>query len=100
MATTFSSAKTALDEIAARIQANRNRLSVAQATASVADSDLAAMATAYGTIVTDINTLLTDAPADAAIITLKAEKDLLVTEFQALKTTAASMKSAVDAITV
>lgn len=95
MATTYTSARVALTEIAQRSDANRKRLDQAKATISAADADLGAMPTAYGTIVTDINAAAAAAPGDAALQALKAEKDKLVADFQALKTEAAALKTAV-----
>ena len=99
MATTFSTAKVALDEIASRIQSNRQKLQQAQALSASAESDLIAMQTQYASIVTDINNYVTDNPNDVALINLKAEKDKLVTEFNTLKAKATEMKNANNVIT-
>jgi F0F1-type ATP synthase membrane subunit b/b' len=96
--TTFSSAKVALDEIATRIQSDRQKLQQAQALAASAESDLAAMATQYATIVSDIDTYAAN-PGGTALVNLKAEKDQLVSEFNTLKTQATNMKNATAAIT-
>lgn len=99
MATTYSSATSALDEIRIRIQANRSKLLQAQALAASAESDLIAMQTAYGQIVTDIDTASANAPNDVAYTNLKADKDKLVAEFNTLKTGATNMKTATTGVT-
>ena len=98
MASTFSEMKTALDEIAARISRNRARLTQAVSSTVSAETDLTQMATDYSTVVSDINTFLTNNSNDEAAKTLKAEKDLLVSEFQALKTASTNMKAAVQGV--
>lgn len=100
MATTFSTAKVALDLIAQRIQQNRNNLIQAQSFALRAETDLTAMPTQFGTIISDINSAAAAAPSDAALQSLKLEKDKLVSEFTSLQATATSMKNATAAITV
>lgn len=100
MATTFSTAKVALDLIAQRIQSNRSKLTQAQAYALQAETDLAAMPSQFSTIISDIDAAASAAPSDAALQDLKLEKDKLVAEFAALQTTATSMKNATAAITV
>lgn len=94
MASTYSQIKTSLDEIAQRIKANRNRLTQAGAAITTAESDLNAMTADYSTIITDLNTAATNNPNDAAIKSAKAEADLLVAEFAALKSTATAKKNA------
>jgi hypothetical protein len=98
MATTYSTAKVALDEIAQRIQSNRQRLQQAKALAATAEGDLAAMPAQYGGVIADINAI--NAGNNAALQTLKAEKDQLVAEFTALQATATSMKTATAAVEV
>lgn len=94
MASTFSQIKTALDEIAQRINNNRNRLNQAGAAITTAESDLDAMTATYSTIISDLTTAATNNPNDAAIKAAKAEADLLVAEFAALKSTATAKKNA------
>ena len=95
---TFSEMKTALNEISERITRDRKRLVQCEASAIAAETDLTSMGTEYSGIVGDINQFLTNNPNDEAAKTLKAEKDLLVTEFQALKTAATSMKTAIQGV--
>lgn len=100
MATTFSTAKVGLDEIAARIQQHRKALENAKAGISSAKAALDGMATTYGQLVGDIDAAVTADPEDVAWANLKAEKDNLVAEFVTLTGTAGSMKTALDGITV
>lgn len=98
MATTFSERKVALDEIASRIRANSKRLTDARNQIVTAEADLTAMATAYMAIVTDMNTDAAANPSNTAYTTMKAEKDIMVTEFNALKTRATALKTAFDGV--
>lgn len=98
MATTFSSAKVGLDEIAARIQQNRQRMSQAKALPTTAESDLTTLEAQYTQLVVDINAAAQAAPGDAAWAAVKAETDKLVAEFMELKTNATELKEAVDLI--
>ena len=95
---TFSTIKTALDEISQRIQQADKRLTRAETEIGVAESDLAGLAGTYSLMITAIDDAATANPDDAAWQTAKAEKDLLVTEFQVLKTRATAMKNALAAL--
>lgn len=98
MAFTYSEITTALDEIRARIASNRSRLASARATVLQAETDLTAMNAAYSQYVTDLNTMVTANPDDAAVQAAKADKDRLVSDFQALKTKATNIKNAIDGV--
>jgi len=98
MATTFSKMKVGLDEIATRIRQNDQRLTQAAAYIQQAETDLAAMSAQYGTLVGDIDTAATANSGNAAYLATKAEKDLLVTEFTALKSRATALKTAVNGV--
>ena len=96
MATTFTQTKATLDEIASRSETNRKRLDQAKALIAQANSDLGAMATTYSAFVSDLNAAATANSEDLAWVAAKAEKDLMVADFQALKTTAAALLAAVS----
>ena len=98
MAATFSEAQVALDEIAARIQANSKRLTGASSTITQAEADLTAMASNYTAVVEAIDAAVALAPTDTAYVNLKAAKDKLVSEFQALKADATAMKNALAGV--
>lgn len=95
MATTYTQAKAVLDEIAARSEQNRKKLDQAKAVIVAADNDLGSMASAYYAFVSDLNALATANPDDAAIQAAKTEKDAMVTDFQALKTVSAGLRTAI-----
>jgi hypothetical protein len=95
MATTFATAKAALDEIAERLRTNNARLATAKSSTATAKSDLTAMGTAYAAIIQDIAAAAAANPNNPALTTMKAEADLLVAEFQAAKTRATTMNNAI-----
>lgn len=98
MATTYTQAKATLDEISTRSEANRKRLEQARQLIVTAESDLAAMATAYGTFVTDLDAAAAANPSDPAWQAAKAEKDLMVVDFNTIKTRATALKTAYDGV--
>lgn len=95
MATTYSEAKVALAEIATRIRANANRLAQAAALIQQAETDLAAMPTQFGTIISDIGAAAQANSSNTALVAAKAESDLLVAEFTELKTRATTLKTSI-----
>lgn len=99
MATTASQAISGILEISNRIQSNRSRLAQIQALAANAANDLEAMAAAYASLITDINTAANAAPTNAGLQSMKGNLALLQAEFQALLAKAQQMESAVQGIT-
>lgn len=95
MAVTFTQAKNTLDEIAKRSERNRQRVAQAKQLLATAASDLAAMATAYATFVSDLNTAAAANSDNTAWQGAKAEKDLMVSDFQTLKTEVETLSEAV-----
>lgn len=98
MALTYTQTKATLDEIASRSEANRKRLEQARALIVTAESDLAAMASAYGTFVTDLDAASASNAGDAAWTAAKAEKDQMVADFQAIRSRATALKTAYDGV--
>jgi hypothetical protein len=98
MATTFSVAKSGLDDISRRIQVHRDNLSQVKSLASGAAASLSSMGQEYAQLIADIDAALTAAPTNEALKVLKSEKDLLVSEFSALLTKANEFKTAVEGI--
>lgn len=98
MALTFTQAKATLDDIASRSEQNRKRLEQAKMLLVQAKADLAAMPTAYGPFVTELNAEAASNPNDSAWQTAKAEKDQMVSDFQALNTRATAMDVAISAL--
>lgn len=95
MATTFATAKAALDEIATRLGTNNRRMATVKSEASTALGDLTAMGTAYASVVADIAAAAAAAPTNPALANMKAESDLLVAEFTAAKARATTINAAV-----
>ena len=98
MATTYATMKAALDEIAQRINENQGRLDGARQQVATAEAQLAGMPAQYAPIVADLDAAAAAAPSNTAIQVAKQEKDLLVAEFQALKTKAIAIKAAIDGV--
>lgn len=98
MASTYSTRKTALDEIAARIQADGKRLQQARAAVATSVSDLTAMQSLYTEIIGDINTDAAANPSDQAYQLQKVEAEKLVAEFNSLKTQATATLAAIDGV--
>jgi len=98
MSTTYAQTKTALDEIAGRIHQNQARLDSARQQIATAEAELAGMSTQYAQLVADLEAMATANPGNTAIQVAKQEKDLLVTEFNALKAVATAMKDALAAV--
>jgi hypothetical protein len=97
MATTYTEARATLNEMADRVNAARRRAQQARNQYTVAQAELAGLPAAYATFVSDINAAATadDWPqADAQ----KAEKDQMVTEFNALKAEVEAIIAAIDAV--
>jgi len=92
---TYTEVKQALDEIAGRTTQNSKRVAQAKAQLQQAQTDLAAMQTAYSPIVADLNQAAIDNPSDPAWQAAKAEKDQMVADFQALKATVDALVTAV-----
>ena len=93
----FSAMKTGLDEIAARIQANQQRIIRAGQLCDQAEADLILLQTQYGEMVTAIAAAAAGSD-DQALALAKAQADLLVAEFLALKTVATAKKAALAAL--
>lgn len=98
MALTYAQARMALDEITARIAANRKRLANASDEIAAAEADLASMPAAYAATGGEIDAAAAAAPEDAAWGPAKAQKDKLVAEFLGLKDEATGMKNALAAL--
>ena len=96
MADTYTENKAVLDEVANLTVKYRKDLDTATTVINNAVSGLTQMATTYGTHATDIDTMASDNPNDEALQAQKLEKDKLVADFQALKTVAQGMKTALE----
>jgi len=93
--TTFTETRATLDDIAARSEANRKRLEQAKTLIAAAEADLGTMPTAYGAFVPQLDIDAAANPGDTAWQTALAEKDQMVSDFQALKARATALIVAV-----
>lgn len=96
----YTTLKTALDDARVRLDAEVKRLRAAKAAITAADTAIGNLPSQYSGIASAINAFGAANSEDPAAIALKAEKDQLVANFTARKTTSASLKSAADAINV
>lgn len=97
MALTYTTAKSTLDEIANAIRTAEGRLERARTQLATAEASLSAMATTYGDFVTELDAEAT-AQNNALWDNAKAEKDAMVSDFNALQTRAADLLAAYDAV--
>ena len=98
MTITFTQSKVTLDDIGSMSEANRKRLEHAKNLINQAVTDLTSMGATYSSFVTEVTAAAAINPSDAAWQTAKAELDQMVTDFQALKSTAQSLKTAVEGV--
>ena len=96
--TTFTETKATLDDIAARSEANRKKIDQAKAQIAAALSDLTNMGTAYNAFVTQLDIDAAANSTDAAWQNAKAQKDQMVTDFQALMTRAGTINTAISGL--
>jgi len=94
---TFSTMKTGLNEIAARIQANQQRIERAGQLCDQAEADLTLLGTQYSSLVTAIGAASAGSD-DQALLLAQAEVELLVAEFLGLKIVATAKKAALAAL--
>lgn len=98
MATTFTESKATLDSIAQRSEQNRKRLDQAKLLITQALNDLTAMGTSYSAWITDFDAAATANTGNAAWDAADAEKTQLTADFQALKTRAQTMDTAITSL--
>jgi len=93
---TYTEVKQALDEIAERTVRNQQRTTQATDLLVQVQTDLQTMTTAYTTLISELNAEALANPDDMAWQTAKAEKDRLVADFQAFKTTVDALVTAIS----
>lgn len=98
MAATYSEIKYALDQISTRNQKNLNAIVKAAGLYAGASEDLDKMPGEFSAVITDIDAKATANPTVAAYTDAKSEKDLLVSDFQALKTRVLALVAAISGI--
>ena len=91
-----------LQEIKTRIvrdlSAEQQKLDSAVGQFTAIKNALTSMQSNYTVWATEVNDLLAASPADPAVIALKAERDLLVSEFATTKTSATDYETAVNGV--
>lgn len=97
MATTYTQAKATLDDIAQRVNAARKRAEGAYAAYTVAQAELAGLQGAYATFIADLDAAAAGTAWPQAVAQ-KAEKDQMITDFQALKTNIDATIVAIDGV--
>jgi len=95
---TFAEKKQALDEIALRVTQNAKRLKEAENMLAQAEADLINMQQAYAAFVSAIDGDLAADAKNAALMTQRAEKDLLVADFTGLKQRASALRAALAGV--
>ena len=94
--TDYATAASQLSDVESDITNAVNKLRRAIASANEAQGQLASLSAKYSGLVAWIDQKATDNPSDEAIQDLKRRKDALVASFQARKTTADNMVSALN----
>lgn len=98
MATTFSEAKTGLDDIARAIRNSRALINQARENPTAVKNSLDSLSSQSATLIADIEAAATASPNNVALQNLKAELDLLVAEFQTNRAEAAALETAVQGV--
>lgn len=98
MALNYTTSKRNLDYIAARVVTADDYLKQARDLIAKAETEMTNLQTTYGGFVTELDSVATSNPSDPAWQAAKAEKDLMVSDFNALKARAISLKNAFDAV--
>jgi len=98
MAYTFTQLTNIKDRIVADLATQQNNIDSAKTAFTTIKSNLTTMQTTYAGWTTEVDTLYTSNSSDPAIAALKAEKDLLVAEFQSSKTLATNLETAVATV--
>lgn len=98
MALTYTTSKRPLDLIAAKVDTAGNRLAQARDLIAQAESELAALGSTYSGFVTELDAAAVANPSDPAWQAAKAEKDLMVSDFNSMKARATNLKTAYDSV--
>ncbi len=97
MALTYTEAKSTLDAIANEITQAQNRMERARAQLAAAETTLAGLGSKYGPFVSELDAEAA-AQANALWDQALAEKNAMVADFNALRTRAADLLAAYDAV--
>lgn len=96
MAYSFSQLQEIKNRVVRDLSENQNRLAAHKAGFAQVDASLGGMQTTYSGWAGEVNAYLTANPSNAAALALKAEKDALVAEFAAARTSAQAADAAVN----
>jgi len=91
---TFSQVKTRLDSLADELQRIAQRINGIGDSADGAEAALNALPTNYSELISEVDAMATASPDDPAILAAKAEKDLMVAEYQAAQDKVAAVQAA------
>ena len=95
---TYAQLRVISQRVLQQLAQNQDQLDSAVAQFASVEAALTAMGTSYSEWATQVNDLATANPNDEAVVALKADKDRMVAEFNASKTRATALKTAVDGI--
>jgi hypothetical protein len=98
MALTYSQIKTGLDQLAADIAAETNRISSGSGQIAMAQGNLAGFTAKYTSLIQAITTLYNAGTTDPAAMVSKSESDKLVAEYNTLKARADALVAALAAV--
>ena len=96
MAYSYAQLQNIKDRIVRDLSNQQSSLETAKGQFGAISSNLAAMQAEYTTWAVEVNAMATANPNDDAIQALKAERDLLVSEFQSTKDEADALDAAVN----
>jgi hypothetical protein len=98
MANSYAQLQDIKDRIIRDLAAQQTQLTTATGAFTAIKNNLTAFQSLYTTWATEVDALATANPTDAAIMALKAERDLLVSEFASTKTDAEAYETAVNGV--
>lgn len=98
MAYTYAQLRTISQRVLTDLARNQDNLDAGKALFASVETSLTQMGSQYADWATQVDALATANPADEAVLSLKADKDRMVSEFNASKTRATNLKNAVAAL--
>lgn len=98
MAYTYAQLRTISQRVLTELARNQDGLDAAASQFTSIEASLNQMGVTYSAWASQVDALATASPNDEAVTALKADKDRLVSEFNASKTRATALKTAVDGV--
>ena len=98
MANSYSQLQDIKTRIVRDLAAQQTQLTTATGAFTAIKNNLTAMQSTYAEWATEVNAFATANPTDAAALALKAERDILVAEFESTKTDATALETAVNGV--